>query len=348
MAGLAWFQDGTYSRKQLRQLIGALVGGKAGARPLGGRSGLTSPVSLAVTSTTWTVGAHTWLLDLETDATMGPSPAVFGTSTSGSVTASSGSIDRWDLLSVTMDDATATLPTIVYTAGSTAATLPATPAESVALAKIVVPKTGTGSPTIQLIAPQAAAAGGILTVTDASGYPASPADGQAVYDRALDSVLVYSAANTAWRRYEASIGRLLTRPAASPLNGVTTSTDWPIASWSGSTSYNQGDISYSAGIFTIATPGLYRYDLTVTWPTIAGSTFTTRQFVYLNGAVPTDSEGYDTRWYSTTSTIPSRAITTGGSLVLAAGDTVQAIVRHAYGSSMDNIAPQTFALYRVA
>jgi hypothetical protein len=184
MASLAWFFDGTYSRKQLRQLVGALVGGKTAARPLGGYSGLTSPVTLSVTTTTWTVGAFTGVLDLESDATMGPSLVEHDGGT-GSVTAASASFDRYDLLSLTTVDATATLPTLVYTAGTVATTLPATPANSIPFAQITVPKSGTGSPTVALIAPQAAAAGGIVPVSGTNAKPAAPRVGQYVDDPAV-------------------------------------------------------------------------------------------------------------------------------------------------------------------
>lgn len=188
MASLAWLFDGTYSRKQARQLIGALVGGKGSARPLGGYSGLTSPVAVSATSTTWTVGAFTGIMDVESDATMGPFLIQHDGGT-GSVTAASSSFIRYDLLYVTVVDATTTLPTIGYVAGTVATTLPATPANSIPLAQLTVPISGGGAPTVTIIAPQAVAAGGIIPASGASAYPTNPRVGQEVNDFTLGKLV---------------------------------------------------------------------------------------------------------------------------------------------------------------
>lgn len=181
MAGLSGYQDGTYTRKQERQILGVLLGGKTSARPLGARSGITSIPTLAATSTVWTVGSFTAVLDVETDATMGPSLCVFDGNSTGSVTAASGSFIRYDLLYATILDPS-TPPSVQYTAGVTGTTLPATPANSIPIAQITVPISGGGSPTITLIAPVAVAAGGVMPVSSAQPYPTSPATGQYVDD----------------------------------------------------------------------------------------------------------------------------------------------------------------------
>ena len=197
MSAFGWLGlDGTYSRKEHRQGVGTLAGGKITSRPLGCQSGVTSPVALSVTSTDWTVGSFTALLDLETDATMGVTAAVFDGDTTDTLTPASMSIDRWDLLSVTYADAGSVVPHIVYTAGTTAATLPATPSNSMALAKIVVPRSGTGSPSITLIAARAYAAGGVAVAANSSFYPANPYLDQLVYDTALDALLRWN--GTVW------------------------------------------------------------------------------------------------------------------------------------------------------
>lgn len=154
----SWF-NGTYSAKQMRQLLGAYLSKlPTGARPLGSRSGLSPGIGgsiLTVTSTTWTLTPFTGVLDLETDATQGPSPFVVDANLTGAVTASNAGNDRIDLLSLTMDIGSSTPPHVVYTNGTPAGspTVPATPANSIALAQIRVPKTGTGSPSVTWVAP---------------------------------------------------------------------------------------------------------------------------------------------------------------------------------------------------
>lgn len=182
MAGLSGYQDGTYTRKQERQILGVMLGGKPAARPLGAGSGITSIPSLAATSTTWTVGSFTAVLDVETDATMGPSLCVFDGNSTGSVVAASGSFIRYDLLYVTILDPS-TPPSVQYTAGVTGTTLPATPASSIPLAQITVPISGGGAPTITLIAANAVAAGAPTALrTATSALPTNPYDGQLVSD----------------------------------------------------------------------------------------------------------------------------------------------------------------------
>jgi hypothetical protein len=171
----SWFNNPTgYSAKQVRQLFGAFLAKKPGTRPLGSRSGLSPGIGveiLTVTSTTWTLTPFTGVLDLETDTTQGPSPFVVDANLTGGVTAANGANDRIDLLSLTMDIGTSTPPHVVYTVGTPAGSpaVPATPANSIPLAQILVPKTGTGSPSVTWVAPTFTASapktGGVTPVT---------------------------------------------------------------------------------------------------------------------------------------------------------------------------------------
>lgn len=252
MAGFSGWFDGTYSRKQLRQIFGTMWGGKPSARPLGCTSGITSVPTLTVTSTTWTVGSFTAALDLETDATMGVSEAVFDSAASaitGSITAASSSFDRYDLLYVTMADAGPTPPTVLYVAGTVATTLPATPANSMPLAKITVPQSGTGSPTITLIAPRAYTAGGTASFSGANGFPSNPYIGQ-LADHELYGT----------RRWNGSVwGPLAMRWQANQVSGTTSLangiyTTVPMDTFS----VNTTGVAIGGGSFRAPIDGIYR------------------------------------------------------------------------------------------
>lgn len=198
MAGYIWPANAvtgapSYTGKMLRNVLGALFGGKSTTRPLGARSGITSEPTLAVTTTTYTVGPFGGVLDVEASAVEGPYSFGFDANSTGSVNAAHATLPRWDLLYVQMDDPAAgdgtTTPAVrvAYLAGTANASpaLPATPARSIVLAKIIVPQSGGGSPTISLIAPYTAAAGGVIRCRDSTEYPLSAAVDQLVSDDAL-------------------------------------------------------------------------------------------------------------------------------------------------------------------
>lgn len=154
-----------YSGRELRQssLAPFAVLGDV-ARPLGGLSGVRSgtPIStVTATSTTWTCKPHAGILDLESAAEAGPYGYAVDANVTGSVTAANASNPRKDLIYAKLSDpaesdgSTAPKVEILYLAGTAAASpsAPATPARSLALAQISVPKTGGGSPSVTWVAP---------------------------------------------------------------------------------------------------------------------------------------------------------------------------------------------------
>jgi hypothetical protein len=192
-----------FTGQMARITTGALAGGKTSARPLGCTSGVTvgTPTTIATaTSSTWTVTPFSGLIDVETTVTTGPYQFAFDSNQTGSVTAAHATLDRWDRLDVQMDDpatgdgTAAPAVRVVYTAGTAASSpaLPSAPARSFFLAKIVVPHSGSGSPSVTWSAPCATAAGGIAVVSDSTAYPSSPYNGRAVWDLALKALVVYN------------------------------------------------------------------------------------------------------------------------------------------------------------
>jgi hypothetical protein len=184
MASTLWPTNGTFTGRQIRQTIGAAWGALTG-RPLGARSGVvagTPSTVVSISGSTYSVLAHKGVLDVESSLIAGPYNYSFDSTQTGTVNAADATFDRADLLSITMSDtsegdASISGPTITYTPGTPAATptQPATPAKSIPFARISVPKLGTGSATITLIAPFAVAAGGIVpelsvACTDVGGF----------------------------------------------------------------------------------------------------------------------------------------------------------------------------------
>ncbi len=169
----------SYSGRMLRQALGVLLGGATTSRPLGGRSGVrpgTSGIG-AATSTTWTVNPHAGALDLEAGSSAGPYYySVDDATNTGTVTAADATNPRIDLVYVTLNDPAegdgSSAPGAVfgYVAGTAAASpvAPATPARSMPLFQISVPKSGTGSPTTADAAPFTAAAGAPIPVRNAT------------------------------------------------------------------------------------------------------------------------------------------------------------------------------------
>jgi hypothetical protein len=184
MANRLWPADAisgapAYSGRALRQTQSPFTAGATPARPLGARSGVrpgTSTATVTATATAWTCGPHAGLLDVETAAEAGPYTYAVDTSVTGAITASNASNPRVDLIYVQVTDAAEdgaapgqpAVVTVGYLAGTASASpvAPALPARSIGLARINVPKTGGGNPTVQWIAPYAVGAGGLLPVWD--------------------------------------------------------------------------------------------------------------------------------------------------------------------------------------
>lgn len=166
-----------YTAAQTRQAFSTLMGPAPAGRPLGASSGVrmgtpTTTVFLNGTgSMTWNVAAHSGVIDAE-NASAGPYLyAADGTDT-GTVTAADASNPRVDIVYVqvndTVQDGSGLRNGVVgYLAGVPAATPspPATPARSMVLTNINVPKSGGGAPTVSWIAPTFYGADGILRQT---------------------------------------------------------------------------------------------------------------------------------------------------------------------------------------
>lgn len=187
----------SYTGRALRQAaLSVLLGGGSGTRPLAGRSGVnprTPSTTVTASSATWTVNPHAGVIDAETASQAGSYAYSFDAAQTGSMNAADATNPRIDLISVQVSDpaegdGTSTPGVaVVYTVGTPAPTpsVPATPARSLALAQITVPKSGGGSPSVTWVAPSMAAAGGIIPTSGSSAYPATPYVGQYIDDPTL-------------------------------------------------------------------------------------------------------------------------------------------------------------------
>jgi hypothetical protein len=164
----------SYTGRMIRESLSVFSSGAASADPFACRSGVrpgTSTTTVTATSTTWTIGAHAGILDLQAAVEASGYPyainAVGGLPT-GAVTAANATYPRVDIVWLRIDDPAesdgSSVPAVVagYTAGTAASSpvAPATPARCMVLANINVPQSGGGSPTVTWMAPYALAAGG--------------------------------------------------------------------------------------------------------------------------------------------------------------------------------------------
>lgn len=198
----------SYTGRMLRQALGVLLAGATAARPLGGRNGVRPGTSglVSATSTTWTVNPHAGALDLESPTAAGPYYySVDDTTNTGSVTAADATNPRIDIVYATLNDPAegdgSSTPGVVfgYLAGtpSPSPAAPATPARSMVVSTISVPKVGSGAPTTTDAAPFTVAAGAPIPVrTQAERDALSLYDGLQVYR--LDTHTVETYNGTVW------------------------------------------------------------------------------------------------------------------------------------------------------
>jgi hypothetical protein len=183
MVNFAWPLDAVSGSplntgRRLRQTqVAPLLSGATAARPLGARSGVrpgTSVATVTATATTWSCGPHAGVLDVQAAAEAGPYGYAVDAAVTGSVTAANASNPRTDIIYVQLSDPAegdgTTTPgiTVAYLAGTAAASpvTPSAPARSMILARINVPRSGSGNPTVTWVAPYVVAAGGLLPVAD--------------------------------------------------------------------------------------------------------------------------------------------------------------------------------------
>jgi len=337
----------SYTGRMLRQLLGVFAGGGVATRPLAGRSGVnprTPSTTVAATSTTWTCHAHAGYIDGETSAVAGGYLYSFDTDQTGSMTAADGTNPRVDLISAQISDPAESDGSsnpgvaIVYTVGTPGASPspPATPARSIALAQINVPASGGGAPSVTWVASNCAAAGGVMPVSGSSAYPASPFDGQMIFDKSSDTVYAYN--GSSWRPYLPAIARQVARDSNLSVPDQTWTEP---ASYNLGTPYNVGSITYGSGILTVAEPGMYRWELVTSWPaTTAVHSRQTR--IQVNGSAV--DHGRNAVFVD--GSHGTVLHTAGGFVPLAAGDTVQASIWQSSGGTLA-VVPELFTLVRV-
>ena len=179
-----------YSGRMLRQAsLAPLLAGATAARPLGAISGVrpgTPSDTVTATATVWTVKPHAGILDVETAPEAGPYGYAIDANVTAAVTAAHATYTRWDGIYVQLSDpgegdgTPAPGVAVVYVAGTPAAApaMPAQPARSILLARIVVPKSGSGAPSVVWLAPIMAVAGGARHYNSVGELPAglAPSD----------------------------------------------------------------------------------------------------------------------------------------------------------------------------
>lgn len=159
-----------YSGRMLRDALSALAGPAPAGRPLGATSGVrpgTPAATVSVAGSTCTVQPHSGVLDVQASAVAGPYCYAVTAAETKAVPAAHATYTRWDRVSVQLSDpaegdGTSTPGVaVIYTAGTPAAspTLPAAPARSLTLARVVVPPSGGGAASVVWMAPETVSGG---------------------------------------------------------------------------------------------------------------------------------------------------------------------------------------------
>jgi len=117
----------------------------------------------------------------------------------------------------------------------------------------------------------------------------------------------------------------------------------PVTTWSTAT-FNTGDITYAAGVYTVHTAGKYEWAATVQWPG-TGTQYRVVQFALVNGTSPAAGEA--SRFFSTAESGLAEWLTSGFTVDLAAGGTVQLGLQCSTGG-LTGVQPVAFSLTRVA
>lgn len=192
-----------YTAQQVRQALGFLTTASVSTRPLGAFSGvhpITPTTTLTISGTTWTCKPHCGVVDAEASAGAAGYFYASDTNVTGSVTAADPTNPRVDLVYVQISDPAQSDGTsvpqaqILYLAGTAASSpvAPATPARSMALGTILVQHSGGSASTTSWVAQYSVASGGVLPCSSSATYPATPYEGMAIYDQALNTELTYN------------------------------------------------------------------------------------------------------------------------------------------------------------
>jgi len=247
-----------------RQAQSVTLAGATAARPLGARSGVrpgTSTSTVTATATAWSCGPFAGVIDAEAAAEAGPYEFAFDATATGTITAADGTNPRTDIIYVQVSDPSegdgSTVPSVVrgYLAGTAAATpvAPAAPARSFVVAQINVPKAGGGNPTVTWVAPYAVAAGGVIPVNTLANLKtittAHAGQKARVFGDGLNNGdYVYD--GTVWTG-KAFMSRSLSAQQAIPVS------TWTTVGFTSDQGAGGGGITYSGGVFTVATAGRY-------------------------------------------------------------------------------------------
>jgi hypothetical protein len=168
-----------YSGRDLRQALSPALAGATAIRPLGALSGVrpgTPADTVEVSGSTWTCHPHAGVIDGQSAAEAGPYWYAVDADVTGPVDAANATNPRQDLIYARISDpaesdgSTDPEVEILYLAGTAASspTPPATPARSIPLAVLNVPKAGGGATTVTWVAPYMAAPGGLVYVRNAT------------------------------------------------------------------------------------------------------------------------------------------------------------------------------------
>lgn len=162
-----------YSGRMLRQVGSVAFAMGSAARMFGVRSGVrpgTWTGTVSATATTWSCNPFAGVIDAEAAIEAGAYTFAFDGVATGAVTPANASYPRTDIIYVQIDDPSegdgsavpaATRKYLAGTAGA-GAPIPATPARSMVVARINVPVSGGGSPSVTWVAPAAVAAGATI------------------------------------------------------------------------------------------------------------------------------------------------------------------------------------------
>lgn len=162
-----------YTARQGRQALAALM--MPGNGPLAVRSGFRpgGAPAVSVDATTWSVGTFTAIIDPRQSSTQGPYLVASNATETGAMTPADGTFARRDILYVQVDDTDEDSTgqrrsRVLYLAGTAASSpsAPATPARSLLVGTIDVPKVGSGSPVFTQAQIYTVAAGGVLPDAD--------------------------------------------------------------------------------------------------------------------------------------------------------------------------------------
>lgn len=336
----------TYPGRAVRQVMSALLAGASAARPHGIRSGVTpgtastSVAILTSPSLQWSLAPLCGAIDGEVADAAGAYLFSSDLTVTGGIVAADGSHNRVDLLSLQVSDPSeadgSSVPSVIpiYTEGTAASSpsAPSTPARSIAIAQLNVPKAGTGTPTATWVAPYLTAAGGVIPVSGPSDYPANPNRGMTVDDASTGRLMKWN--GTIWVPFSETAFCRVSRAAVLP--GVNASGSRP-AAWD--TVYNTG------ALFTASTstgPIVATRDADVEWKTSVG-------FPAGSDAIAVSVEVNGTAFGSGRCTGAMTAhqswLSTVGDLHLSAGDSVQLVVQD-LDNSISTLANLSFSLKR--